>query len=85
MSGTAMLVKRWQAPQVRDWLVRIGHEGLAEKFEEQQITGKCLCGLMRVMRGGGGAAVVRDMLRDLGVRGLAAQLELLEELHLLFD
>lgn len=38
------------------------------------------------MRGGGGAAVVCNMLRhELGVTGLAAQLELLEELHRLFD
>ncbi|GIL72707.1 hypothetical protein Vretimale_4413 [Volvox reticuliferus] len=85
-SSTSQLVERWKAPQVRDWLVRIGHGGLADRFEEMGVTGRALCGLMRVMRGGGGAAVVRDMLRnELGVTGLAAQLELLEELHRLFD
>eukprot|EP00198_Chlamydomonas_reinhardtii_P014011 XP_001703348.1 predicted protein [Chlamydomonas reinhardtii] len=85
-SSTSVLVEKWGGAQVRDWLVRVGHGELADGFEEQGITGRALCGLMRVMKGGGGAAVVRDMLRDeLGVRGLAAQLELLEELHKLFD
>ncbi|KXZ56698.1 hypothetical protein GPECTOR_1g629 [Gonium pectorale] len=85
-SSTSTLVERWQAAQVRDWLVRIGHGGLADRFEEQGITGRALCGLMRVIKGGGGATLVRDMLRDeLGVTGLAAQLEVLEELHRLFD
>ncbi|KAG2442907.1 hypothetical protein HXX76_002983 [Chlamydomonas incerta] len=85
-SSTSMLVEKWGGAQVRDWLVRVGHGELADGFEEQGITGRALCGLIRVMKGGGGAAVVRDMLRDeLGVRGLAVQLELLEELHKLFD
>lgn len=72
--------------QVRDWLDRIGHGDLADSWEEARITGRALCGLMRLMRGGGGAGVVREVLREeLGVGGLAAQLEMIEELHRLFD
>lgn len=70
---------------MRDWLVRIGMGSLISSFEDAGITGRGLCGMMRISRAGG-AGALRELLRDeLGVKRLGTQLELLEELCRLWD
>eukprot|EP00201_Polytomella_parva_P018109 CAMPEP_0175070200 /NCGR_PEP_ID=MMETSP0052_2-20121109/18590_1 /TAXON_ID=51329 ORGANISM="Polytomella parva, Strain SAG 63-3" /NCGR_SAMPLE_ID=MMETSP0052_2 /ASSEMBLY_ACC=CAM_ASM_000194 /LENGTH=281 /DNA_ID=CAMNT_0016337303 /DNA_START=32 /DNA_END=877 /DNA_ORIENTATION=+ len=80
--STAVLADKWGEVQVRDWLYRIGIPDAIDRFESLGITGKCLSGLARLGKNGGGAAVMMEIVRgEMGIRNLGPFLNFVDELH----